>query len=174
MTKALKAFETEIKKVDDRVAELKAANKKDVELLQKLEVDYEQAVNSFQSDNIDKLHGEITATKQNMDNRSRQISILESPDNPVRKKAKVELVEILKNERSAIREQADAVHKEAMKAKDTYLSIVSQINEINRVHKEADRALLRANGVGGYGEGYLSGHAYTVELGEIIPLGGKK
>lgn len=173
MTKALKTFEEKIDKLDNRIADLKELNRQDGETLRKIESDYELAVNDFQSKRIDKLHDEISVIKQAIDNHSRQINILEKPDNPARIQARNEFIAGLESDRAAIRKQIDALHKEAMEAKEAYLLIASKAVELNRSHVAADRALQKAQGRGGYGEGHLDVHAYKIEVNEITTLGGK-
>lgn len=175
MTNAIELYNAEINKLDDRIRELKGGNSEDEKRLQVAEDLYEKAVNNFESEKADELHNEITDIKRNMDNRNRQIGILSNPNNPVRKQAKSVYRESLEKEREVIKQKADTLHDEIMKARQAYLALATKAPEMNRAYQNADRAALKASGATGYGnQFYLNFHQYKVEIGDITPQGGDR
>lgn len=155
-----------IEKLEQRIEELKQENAADRERLIGLETKYEEAVNAFQPDKIDKLHTEITGIKTALDNRTKQVAILTSPDNHIRKQAKAAHFTKLEQERNAAKAKADKMNGRLLKARQEYTELANGIFEVNKEYAQAEKAYSQVKGEKYYAAPYLNPSEFTVTVRE--------
>lgn len=126
-------------KIKSKIQALHHENEQDQIKLQKLNVDYENAVISFESEKIDSIYKEMEQIKSNIANRSKQINILSSKDNPARKEAIENHLAAVYQEAKVIEKKAKGFKKELSAARDNYIQLLAQAIELNGKYNDALR-----------------------------------
>ena len=95
----LKAYSNELKKINEKVEQLQAKNKKVISQLNELETEYETAVANMQDEKADRLHQKMYELERNINNRRNKIDILQNEKNPSLESAATETIKAYYAER---------------------------------------------------------------------------
>lgn len=169
----INAYKEQQQKINEKVKGLQQENKSDSKKIEQLNAEYEKAVSNMDDDKADKLHKQIYDIKQQIDNRSNKISILQDQNNPNLKQAATETIKAYYAEREKQLQEADNLKKELEQVKEQYFNLCRQLQRINVKHNHTKEAARRARKNANYKElpqqakVMLLGHAELVNLSEF-------
>lgn len=169
----MNAYKEQQQKINEKVKSLQQENKDDSKKMDQLNADYEKAVANMDDDKADKLHKQIYDTKQQIDNRTNKIIILQDQNNPKLKQAATETIKAYYAEREKQLQEADNLKKELEQVKEQYFNLCRKLQRINDKHNRTKEAARRARKNANYKElpqqakVMLLGHAELVNLSEF-------
>ncbi|MDY0410131.1 hypothetical protein [Paracerasibacillus soli] len=137
----LKAYSTELKKINDKIEQLQAKNKEAINNLNALETEYETAVANMQDEKADHLHQKKYEIEQTINNRKNKINILQNKNNPRLERAATETIKAYYAEREKQLQEAVKLVKELERVKEQYFKLCGQLRDINEKHSRIKKKL---------------------------------
>ena len=169
----LKAYSTELKKINDKVEQLQANNKEAINNLNALETEYETAVAKMQDEKADHLHQEMYELEQTINNRKNKINILQNKNNPSLERAATETIKAYYAEREKQLQEADKLIKELEHVRELYFNLCAKLKDINTEHSRMKEKARRANKIADHSQlpqqakSMLLGNSQLVNLSEF-------
>lgn len=145
--KAMKHYEAERAKLENKIQELKAANAKDNETMSQLTSSYKEKIGELNFDAAEKTKKQMKSVEDRIQERNEYITLLNPEDSEAIKNLAIKVAYGYTKEKEGLRKKADKVKLEIEAKKQEYIKSVQKLKEINKEHSEMRQQLCRLKDV---------------------------